>query len=482
VARHDANDDGLFSRPFAVKSTDRMVEELLNDEACDQSLSAAVHESERESAEGVELGVLDVPQQLLTLKTLVEDNFPALWLEVEAALSVAAILRLKNAPNPVCLIYEGDPASGKSTVAEMFAGFNKLTYLTDKFSPAAFVSHAANRTRKALQSIDLLPKIQHKLLITPEMGPTFSGKDNELEDKFSTLTRVLDGRGLATDSGTQGRRGYQGDYFFTWIGCTTPISDRVWKIMGKLGSRIVTWKMPSTREVTVEDLLSIYEQPEYLERLTQCVAGVSAYLAWLFECPIEGGATCKVRDVSWKHEKDSKSVLRWIARAALLMARMRSEPAFEPDPDDEIDPWGNKRREREFIPGRQEGPHRFQSLLREVAQGHALVYGRRQLSTADLPVVVKVALSSMPAQYATVFLALAERAVGADGPVEIDTAQVQTALRAQHPGTARKLMERLGQYGVLEFIRGTPGGSCVLKPWKDWEWCTFTGLEVDDAR
>jgi len=406
MARRDENDGVPIKPPLNVGSTDRLVEELLN-----PGPDGPPHtETVSESAPGVQIGALDVPRPLVTLKTLVKDNFPELWSEVEAALSVAAILRLKNAANPACLIYEGDPASGKSTVAEMFTGFKKLTYLSDKFSPAAFVSHAANRTQQALKSIDLLPRIKYKLLITPEMGPTFSGKDNELEDKFSTLTRVLDGRGLATDSGTQGRRGYQGDYFFTWIGCTTPISDRVWKIMGKLGSRVVTWKMPSTREITVEDLLSTYDQPEYLERLTQCTAGVSTYLAWLFDCSIEGAAPPKVRDVSWEHANDSRSVREWIARAAILMARMRSEPAFEPDPDDDVDSWRNKRPPRDFVPARMEGPRRFHSLLVEIAQGHALVYGRRRLSSEDLPVVVKVALSSMPTQYAAVFQALSAKA------------------------------------------------------------------------
>jgi|GEM_PF-4375879 len=42
-------------------------------------------------------------------------------------------------------------------------------------------------------------------------------------------------------------------------------------------------------------------------------------------------------------------------------------------------------------------------------------------------------------------------------------------------------MERLRQYGVLEFIPGSPDHPCVLRPSKDWEWCTFTGLDADDA-
>src|SRR3712207_3933042 len=102
---------------------------------------------------------------------------------------------------------------------------------------ASFVSHAANVSRGELEAVDLLPRIKHKVLITPELAPIFRGKDDELAQRFSIMTRVLDGQGLQTDSGTHGRRGHRGDYLFAWLGCTTPLEDKVWRVIAQLGGR-----------------------------------------------------------------------------------------------------------------------------------------------------------------------------------------------------------------------------------------------------
>jgi hypothetical protein len=67
---------------------------------------------------------------------------------------------------------------------------------------AAFVSSAANVSKEDLEKIDLLPKIQHKVLVTPELALIFRGQEDELADKFNTLIHVLDGQGLSIDSGT----------------------------------------------------------------------------------------------------------------------------------------------------------------------------------------------------------------------------------------------------------------------------------------
>src|SRR5262249_58021796 len=115
--------------------------------------------------------------------------------------------------NPVAVIYVGGPSSSKTTVADLFAD-HAIAYVSDNFTPAAFVSHAANRTTKDLGKVDLLPRIKHKVLVTPELAPIFRGKEDELAQRFAIITRVLDGQGLMTDSGTHGRRGYRGDYRF----------------------------------------------------------------------------------------------------------------------------------------------------------------------------------------------------------------------------------------------------------------------------
>ena len=41
-----------------------------------------------------------------------------------------------------------------------FDGIKELTYSTDKFTPASFVSSAANVAKEDLADVDLLPRIQ----------------------------------------------------------------------------------------------------------------------------------------------------------------------------------------------------------------------------------------------------------------------------------------------------------------------------------
>jgi hypothetical protein len=213
--------------------------------------------------------------------------------------SVCATLLLADNSNPVAVIYVGDAATGRTTVADMFAD-HPLTYVSDNFTPASFVSHAANVSRKELEAVDLLPRIKHKVLITPEMAPAFRGKEDELAKRFAILTRVLDGQGLQTDSGTHGQRGHRGDYVFAWLGGTTPFEEKVWRVMAQLGSRLFFLAMNSPQRVTVEDLVDSYEEVPYKERLSQCQAAVHHVLTAL---QAQG-----VRSVSWKSAADPRPI------------------------------------------------------------------------------------------------------------------------------------------------------------------------------
>jgi hypothetical protein len=154
--------------------------------------------------------------EVAVLKTAIELRFPDLWPAVSIGLATCATLLLADNANPTALIYTGAASSGKTTVATMFEGAlvirapgkppEPLCHRSDKFTPAAFVSQAANRTAKELDGVDLLPKINGRVLLTPELAPIFRGNEDELTRNFAIITRVLDGQGLVTDSGTHGHR------------------------------------------------------------------------------------------------------------------------------------------------------------------------------------------------------------------------------------------------------------------------------------
>ena len=218
---------------------------------------------------------------------IVSKHFPALWPAVEACLSACATLLFKDNVNPVTMIIVGPPGTGKTTVTDMFQGARvggkALCYRTDKFTKASFVSHSAQATEKELKSIDLLPKIQNKVLVTPELSPIFRGKHDELVEIFSIITRVLDGQGLTTDSGTHGRRGYEGEYIFTWLGATTPFDTQAWEVMSQLGSRLFFLLLEAESSTTLADLVaSLHEDIPYSIALQECKQVVGDFLTDLF--------------------------------------------------------------------------------------------------------------------------------------------------------------------------------------------------------
>jgi hypothetical protein len=329
-----------------------------------------------------------------------------------------------------------------------------LCYRSDKFTPASFVSQAANRTAKDLQGVDLLPRIKGRVLLTPELAPIFRGKEDELIQTFSILARVLDGQGLQTDSGTHGQRGYTGPHLFAWLGCTTPFEAKVWRIMAQLGSRLFFLVVETGQAITVEDLLADGGLP-YPRRLDQCRAAVHSFLEALF-------ASQGIRSVKWPGA-DEEPARRWIAQCARFLAAMRSLPTEERD---------RQTGGVSYRPGQSEAPHRAHAVLTNLARGHALVCGRDHVMMDDVPMVVAVSVSSIPGDAGAIFRAL----VANGGPLTVE--EVQQVLKVRHPQTARERMTYLDAVGVMEFDNPGQGQRGVLRFRKEWAWCASSDFRA----
>src|SRR5262249_22616484 len=156
---------------------------------------------------------------MLKARNAVRRFMPEFWLGIEAGVAAILTLLLKDNSNPCSLVYVGPPSSGKSVTIDMFKNA-AIAYLSDKFTPASFVTHASNVDPQMLKDVDLLPRIRYKTLLTPELSTILRKTEDQLKNELSTIIRVLDGEGFTSDSGTHGRRGYTGDYLFSWIGAT----------------------------------------------------------------------------------------------------------------------------------------------------------------------------------------------------------------------------------------------------------------------
>lgn len=382
-------------------------------------------------------------RNLSLLQARTTEYFPRLWPAVEAGLATCATLVLPDQTNPVTLIYVGESSTGKTTVAQMFdklktADGTSLTYRSDKFTPASFVSHSAKATSTQLASIDLLPKIQDKVFLTPELAPIFRGKPDDLTERFSIITRVLDGQGLTTDSGTHGQRGYEGTYLFAWLGCTTPLKDKqVWDVMGQLGSRLFFFTLETAAATTTDELMQAMEHPgRYKRGLEECQDAVCQVVEALFASP--------KRDVAWKMNRE---VRKEIAHCAELLAIMRTPADGKND-----------------TPPQPEAPTRAAAVLGALARGRALVHDRNTVLHDDLPFIVHVMLSTMPHDRRTILLAMAMK----DGaPLTVEQVSTATGI-SRH--TAESRMAELDWLGLMTFNQAGMGKTARLSIHEKWAW------------
>ncbi len=366
-----------------------------------------------------------------------------------------AQLLLNDVFNPFALALVDVPASGKTITLNFFEGAQELVYTTDNFTPASFVSHATNVRREDLPKLDLLPRIRYRTLIVRDLAPVFGAKDDDLMKSLGVLTRVLDGEGLETDSGVHGKRGYKGDYLFMLLAGTTPISPRVFKIMGNLGSRLFFLSLSSSF-TSDEELIAENKGLNRKVKENACKEATAFFLRNLWHTNPAG--------VEWDTSQDSDIYLRVIVRCARLLAALRGA----------INVWhtdesGDKLSHNVPI---IEQPHRINCLLYNLARGHAVICGRRQLSPADLGPVLQVTFDSAPMLRAKAFRTLMRQ-----GGV-LNTSDLMMRLRCSAP-TARKEMETLCLLNVTEKVAvnrnraGRPHQSVTIAP--DFEW--FVGSE-----
>jgi hypothetical protein len=309
----------------------------------------------------------------------------------------------------------------------MFTGYAALAYSTDNFTAASFVSHASNVKKEKLKDIDLLPRIRHKIMIVRDLASFFSAKDEELRKALGFLTRVLDGEGLQNDSGVHGQRGYKGDYVFMLLAASTPIQERAFRLMGCMGARLLLVSIDG-REKSDDELAAQNRSRAHKEKEEKAKETTNDLLATLWNANPNG--------IDWDRSGDPEACLRAIASCARLLAQLRgtvqvSEENFEVTADV------------------VEAPDRLNTLLYNLARGHAVLDGRRQINPDDLAPVLEVALSSAPRFRVRLIKGL----VDAGG--SLTTSLVEKTLGCSNP-TALKEMDVFCALGIAKIVASDP--------------------------
>jgi len=314
-----------------------------------------------------------------TWKEIVTRHFPNSVPVVEACLANYFSLLLQDLSNCPALVLIGPPSSSKTTVLEFLD--THVIFPTDNFTPRSFVSHSANVEKSKLATeVDLLPRIRHKMMVVKDLSPMFSKRADDVKEGMGVMTRVLDGRGYASDSGAHGHRGYSGDYVFGFLAATTPLGRNIWEMMSTLGPRLLFLQIEPEIETEAEQLWKLLSVVSYREKVEECRAAVSTYMDHLWER--HGG----IRGLEWDRQADDRERMMELVRLANLGSALRGQPARE-NADPSLD-------EYYFSPAIVEGSDRYRSMLYNLARGHAISEGRIQLNLSDVKMAAGVTLSS----------------------------------------------------------------------------------------
>jgi hypothetical protein len=251
-----------------------------------------------------------------------------------------------------------------------------------------------------------------------------------MQENFSVIISVLDGKGFLSDSGMRGRRGYDGPIVFNWLGATTPLPAATHRMMAQLGTRWLFYEVPSN-EPTEDECVEYAERDEASEAETRCNDIINFLLMTFFEWHPIG--TVDAGTIQIPHDAAIRLV-RW----ARLIVRARTEIKCEKE-------------DREWKPiaaGKPEGPWKVIGYLKELARGHALIHQRGVVNAEDLELIETIALSSIPGHIRPIVRELQQSAV-------VDSTRCRVICGVSAP-TARKYLEELRLLGIVDVTKGNP--------------------------
>lgn len=357
-------------------------------------------------------------------REVIRQNFPDCVIAAEVALAITAQLLISDIMHPFALVIVGPPSSGKTTTLNFFSDLDGVSYITDKFTSASFVSHALNTKAEVLAKNDLLPKIRRKAMIVRDFATVFSKRDDDLRETIGTMTRLLDGEGLITNSGPHGERGYAGDYSFMFLAASTPIKKNTWQLMANLGSRLFFLQF-QPREKSTSELMEQLSSHSSKVKEELCRSITKELLRNMWHTHPQG--------IEWDRKAEPNNVRKLITQCAQLLACARSNPGT-------VNPNEKNKPIEEHEEATIEQPDRLSNLLYNLIRGRALSRGREHAIEEDLWIVLRITFDSMPPTRALMIKEL----VAHGG--ELSTTDVEHIYRTSKPTALvyMKIMERLG--------------------------------------
>ena len=149
----------------------------------------------------------------------------------------------------------------------------------------------------------MLPNWKNRHVLLPEMSPTFTAKEEDLNQLIGILTRVLDGDGYISNSGAQGQRGYDEKIHFVITGASVDIPYRVYKVIGYLGPKI--YFIRQSRETREWDARLSNMGKDFSIKEREVQAALFDYLKWLEIRPdMELDKESSLPKIKWDYSRD----------------------------------------------------------------------------------------------------------------------------------------------------------------------------------
>lgn len=409
------------------------------------------------------------------------------WRLTEAALSVQVSCILEDASNPLGLIFVAGPSTGKTTVLDFMKNL-PMTLRLDKFTPASFLTQATNVKSKDIKKVDLLPRMAYKSLHIPELGPLFSLPKEMLMENYATLARVFDGNGLASAGGVHGQRSLVGDYLFSFLGATTPLSQTAWNAMNKVGSRLLFLDAGNgqpcvQRRCRCKEVIKSTLQ--YRDKGKLAREAIKQYVDFFleqlrptnYEIPEEAPEDLRSeqslvkhcgflpRSVSWDKSQDGDAAIDAIAFLAELLTTARQDIRVWQETGED------GRRETNSTGAVQEGVERAVTLMYSLARCHALISGRVGVTTDDIPLLIAVTISSLPDDRRKALQLLIARSLP-DKESLLGEFTITELMRwtGYADKTARLIMDKLHRTGIGSVRKGVGPNPTSFKLHHNYSW------------
>ena len=430
-----------------------------------------------------------VAEKYEILEKIFKKHYPEAWIFMEYCLSIKSILNVMDFTLPFMGVLVAAPSSLKTMVIQLFRKYPS-TFYTDSFTSSSLVSHNASLSEEQLQKIDMLPKMKNKLVLTPELAPLITGNEDELQKVLGIITRVLDGHGLENDSGAHGHRKYS-DTMFVWLGAVVEIPPRVWKVLGSLGHKIYFLRPPLAKK-TVADLKKIAKSNNFSVVNKEIEEALLDYLKTFDAAPnVEG----KVRidddivKIRWNEENEEgqDEAIECMAQLAKLLAPLRGVVYVSPSKSFtrklNNDQGGSsssnvEQQQKQQIPLQQDGqdydtdiptiedPSRAVVILRNLAIGHAVSQGRDSLTLKDVPIVIKVGLSTAQVRRVRILDQLLKSENGV-----LTTSQICNQLGISQPAVTKTMREFDAlKIGELSAVGNYDNSELQIKLSSEFDW------------